>query len=51
MIRGNVTAYTLTDVSIDELVLGVKATDGDGNESRTSPYAQPARQKRKAETY
>jgi hypothetical protein len=48
---GNVTEYTLTDVSIDELVFGVKAIDKDGNESLTSPYVQPARQKRKIETY
>jgi hypothetical protein len=48
---GNVTEYTLPDVSIDEAVFGVKAIDKDGNESLTSPYVQPARQKRKVETY
>lgn len=48
---GNVSEYTLPNVSIDELVFGIKAIDKDGNESLTTPYVQPARQKRKIETY
>lgn len=48
---GNVTEYTLPEVSIDELVFGVKAIDKDGNESLTTPYVQAPRQKRKIETY
>ena len=48
---GNVTEYSMPDVSIDELVFGIKAIDKDGNESLTTPYVQPPRQKRKIETY
>lgn len=48
---GNVTEYTLPDVSIDELVFGVKAIDKDGNESLVSPYVQAPRVKRKIEVY
>ena len=45
------TEYTIPDVSIDELVFGVKAIDKDGNESLVSPYVQAPRQKRKIEIY
>jgi hypothetical protein len=38
---GNVTTYTLPDVSIDDVVIGVKAVDGDGNQSVVSPYMEP----------
>ncbi len=48
---GNVTEYTLPEVSIDELVFGVKAIDKDGNESLVSPYVQAPRQKRTIQTY
>ncbi len=48
---GKVTEYTLADVSIDELVFGVKAIDKDGNESMVSPYVQAPRAKRKIEVY
>jgi hypothetical protein len=48
---GKVTEYTLPDVSIDDLVFGVKAIDKDGNESLVSPYVQAPRAKRKIETY
>jgi hypothetical protein len=48
---GKVTEYTLPDVSIDELVFGVKAVDKDGNESLVSPYVQVPRAKRKIEVY
>jgi hypothetical protein len=48
---GKVTEYNLPDVSIDDLVFGVKAIDKDGNESLVSPYVQAPRVKRKIETY
>ena len=48
---GKGTEYTLPDVSIDELVFGVKAIDKDGNESLVSPYVQAPRAKRKIEVY
>lgn len=35
---GKVTEYTLPGLSIDDLVLGVKAIDKDGHESLVSPY-------------
>ncbi len=43
---GNVTEYTLADVSIDDLVFGVKAVDKEGNESLASAYVQAPREKR-----
>ena len=48
---GNVTEYTLKDVSIDDVIFGVKAIDRDGNESLVSPYVQPPRQRLEIETY
>jgi Zn-dependent M28 family amino/carboxypeptidase len=48
---GNMTEYTLPDVSIDDLIFGVKAIDKDGNESLVSPYVQAPRTKRKIEVY
>ncbi len=48
---GNVLEYTLPDVSIDEVVFGIKAIDKDGNESLVSPYVQAPRAKRKIEIY
>jgi putative aminopeptidase FrvX len=38
---GNVTTYTLADFSIDDVVLGVKAVDRDGNQSLVSAYVEP----------
>ena len=38
---GNVTSYTMPDVSIDDVVIGVKAVDSDGNQSVVSPYMEP----------
>jgi hypothetical protein len=38
---GNVTSFTLPDVSIDNIVLGVKAVDRDGNQSLVSAYLEP----------
>jgi hypothetical protein len=38
---GNVTTYTMPDVSIDDVVIGVKAIDQDGNQSVVSCYAEP----------
>jgi hypothetical protein len=48
---GKTMEYALPDVSIDELVFGVKAIDKDGNESLVSPYVQAPRAKRKIEVY
>ncbi|HTX34322.1 MAG TPA: M20/M25/M40 family metallo-hydrolase [Bryobacteraceae bacterium] len=39
---GNVTEYTIPDLSIDDVVIGVKAVDKDGNQSLVSPYELPA---------
>ncbi len=38
---GNVTGYAMPDVSIDDVVIGVKAVDRDGNQSVVSPYREP----------
>ncbi len=38
---GNVTGYTLPDVSIDDVVIGVKAVDREGNQSIVSSYTEP----------
>jgi hypothetical protein len=38
---GNVTSYTMKDVSIDDIVLGIKAVDREGNASLVSPYREP----------
>ena len=38
---GNVTSYVLPDVSIDDVVIGVKAVDRDGNQSVVAPYREP----------
>jgi Zn-dependent M28 family amino/carboxypeptidase len=43
--------YTMTDVNIDEFVIGVKAVDREGNESLVSPYVPNPRPKRVVETY
>ncbi len=48
---GNVTQYTLPNVNIDEVVLGVKAIDKDGNESPVAAYVTPPYRARKIETY
>src|SRR5580704_16470909 len=37
---GNVTEYALPDFSIDDVVIGVKAIDKDGNQSLVSAYEQ-----------
>ncbi len=42
---GNVNEYSFEDVSIDDLVFGVKAIDKDGNESLVSVYADTPRPK------
>jgi putative aminopeptidase FrvX len=41
---GNVTRYTIEDLSIDDTVIGVKAIDRDGNESVVATYLEPIRQ-------
>jgi hypothetical protein len=38
---GNVTSYTIPDLSIDDIVIGVKAVDRDGNQSLVSAYLEP----------
>jgi Peptidase family M28 len=48
---GNVTSYTLPNVNIDEVVLGVKAIDRNGDESPVSAYVTPPYEQRKIETY
>lgn len=48
---GNVTEYTLKDVSIDDRIFGVRAIDRDGNESLVSPYVTGPRRKTEIETY
>jgi hypothetical protein len=51
MFVGNVSECALPEVSIDEVVFGVKAIDKEGNESLVSPYVQAPRQKRTIHTY
>jgi len=48
---GNVTSCTLPNVNIDEVVLGVKALDKEGNESLAAAFASPPYKPRKVETY
>jgi hypothetical protein len=48
---GNVMEYTFNDVSIDDMIFGVKAIDRDGNESLVAPYVPPVRQKVEYQTY
>jgi hypothetical protein len=48
---GNVNTYTLPNVNIDEVILGVKAIDKDGNESLVSAFVTPPYKQRKVETY
>ena len=48
---GNVLNYTLPNVNIDEVVLGVKAIDRDGNESLVSAYTTPSYRQPKILTY
>jgi hypothetical protein len=43
---GNVTRFTIPDISIDEYVFGVKAVDTEGNESLVTPFVQAPRTKR-----
>jgi hypothetical protein len=38
---GKVTGYTIRDLSIDDIVLGVKAVDQNGNASLVSAYKEP----------
>src|SRR5262249_53697143 len=41
---GNVNSYVLAGVSIDDIVIGVKAVDRDGNQSLVSAYLEPVNQ-------
>ena len=38
---GNVTSYTMANASIDDVAIGVKAVDNDGNPSAVGPYMEP----------
>ena len=38
---GNVMEYTIPDLSIDDVVIGIKAIDKDGNQSMVSAYDLP----------
>jgi Peptidase family M28 len=46
---GKVTEYTLPELSIDDIVIGVKAVDNQGHESLVSPYIAPIYPRRKIE--
>ena len=48
---GNVNEYTMKDVSVDDVIFGVKAIDKDGNESLVTPYVPAPRQRAEIETY
>jgi peptidase M28-like protein len=48
---GKVNEFTLKDVSIDDVVFGVKAIDKDGNESLVSAYVPRPRLKLEVETF
>jgi len=48
---GKTTTYTLPNVNIDEVVLGVKAIDQDGNESPVVAYVAPPYRQPKIPTY
>lgn len=47
---GKATSYTLPKVNIDEVVLGVKAIDAEGNESPVSAFVTPPYRPQKVET-
>jgi hypothetical protein len=42
---GNVTRHVIDDLSIDDVVIGVKATDRDGHESMVAAYLEPVAQR------
>ena len=48
---GNVLTYTLANVNIDEVVLGVRAVDQEGNESPVAAYVTPPYRQAKIPTY
>ena len=45
-----ITEFTLKDVSIDDVKLGVKAIGNDGSESLVTAYVYPPRAKAEIET-
>jgi len=47
---GKVNAYTLKDVSIDDLKFGIRAIGANGAESLVTPYTYPPRQKTEIQT-
>jgi hypothetical protein len=48
---GDVSNYTLPNVNIDEVVLGVKAIDKNGDESPVAAYVTPPYRQKKIESY
>jgi len=48
---GNVLTYTLPNINIDEVVLGVRAVDKNGNESPVAAYVTPPYKQAKIPTY
>lgn len=48
---GNVRQYTLPGVSIDEVVIGIRAVDKDGNESVVSAYVNPPYKQHKWQSF
>lgn len=48
---GDVRTYTLPNLNIDEVVLGVRAVDQDGNESPVTAYVTPPYKQTKIPTY
>ncbi len=48
---GNVLTYKLPNVNIDEIVLGVRAVDKEGNESPVAAYVTPPYKQAKIPTY
>jgi hypothetical protein len=48
---GNVTKFTLENVNIDEVVIGVRAIDKDGDESLVTAFTSPKYEQKKIETY
>ncbi len=46
MCRAPVTNYAIPDFSIDEVIIGVKAVDNEGNQSLVSVYLEPVSRER-----
>lgn len=48
---GDAHEFEMENVSIDDMVFGVKAVDADGNESLVSPFTYKPMAKKKVEVY